>query len=192
MPKPRYPDVEEWLLSLRPGDQVYTRRDRIGWYRFVNATVNPNWINLAEHSLGYHTDFQGAPLLHAYRVTTGREPIRVRPPSRPPTLLRQKPLPIVRVPAPPLRPLRVQAAAVYRCFDSANRLLYVGYSADPPARLRTHSKSATWWPLVDYRTLEWFPTTAEAAHAEHQAILIECPIYNKAGQTQRYASPIRR
>lgn len=80
-------------------------------------------------------------------------------------------------------------AAVYRCYTEWDRLLYVGCSVNPQARLFKHRYGAVWWPRVGRTTVEWFPTLAIAADAEKQAILTECPVYNSQGVTTRYIYP---
>lgn len=68
--------------------------------------------------------------------------------------------------------------AVYRMFDEAGRLLYVGISG----RARRFDDHAVkrWFPLVSLITLEWHATHAAAALAEKRAIATEKPRYNIA------------
>lgn len=70
---------------------------------------------------------------------------------------------------------------LYRLFDAAGDLLYVGISTRPMQRVREHSKGQTWWTEVASQTFEHFPTRPEAATAELAAIRTENPRYNVAG-----------
>lgn len=70
--------------------------------------------------------------------------------------------------------------AVYRLFDHAGRLLYIGMSGRAGRRFDEHAMK-NWWPLVSMITLEWHDTAAAAALAERQAIAAERPRYNVVG-----------
>lgn len=84
---------------------------------------------------------------------------------------------------------------VYRIYDGEGRLLYVGCSKDPAARLRAHcgrSKNPTpWWRLVDRWTLEEFESHEDALAAEARAIVAERPLFN-LDLTDRAKLPGRR
>lgn len=67
---------------------------------------------------------------------------------------------------------------VYRCYSSAGRLLYVGYSADVPERLRQHRRSSPWFAEVDRIAVKVYRTSAEALAAELEAIRTEWPLHN--------------
>lgn len=66
---------------------------------------------------------------------------------------------------------------LYRYFDAAGRLLYVGISADPLVRMEAH-KGGRWWRSIRSATFEWFDTRREAMEAEKVAIKAEGPIHN--------------
>ncbi|MFE9391643.1 GIY-YIG nuclease family protein [Streptomyces sp. NPDC006784] len=68
--------------------------------------------------------------------------------------------------------------ALYRLFDRAGRLLYVGVAFDPAARWQSHARDKAWWDDVVERRIEWHPTRTEALTAEVQAIKHESPAYN--------------
>jgi predicted GIY-YIG superfamily endonuclease len=78
--------------------------------------------------------------------------------------------------------------ALYRMFDPAGRLLYVGVTGDLARRLGSHVEKR-WFPLVTTISLEWFPTRAAAALAEHRAIQAERPRLNVAGKNGRPYQP---
>ena len=69
--------------------------------------------------------------------------------------------------------------AVYRLFDEAGTLLYIGCSARPTRRREKHRKKS-WWPEVapERTTLEWFANWSLATLAEYYAIAQDEPKYN--------------
>lgn len=71
--------------------------------------------------------------------------------------------------------------AVYRFFDEADRLLYVGMTGNIRLRWAGHAADKPWWPDVARQTTTWFDTRAEAAAAEAEAIKSEGPAYNIQG-----------
>lgn len=66
---------------------------------------------------------------------------------------------------------------VYRMYDVAGRLLYVGASTNPAQRIRAHH-GKEWWPEVSQTTLESFPTIEQALWAERVVIRAEHPTHN--------------
>lgn len=80
--------------------------------------------------------------------------------------------------------------AVYRFYDQAMALLYVGETNDVDRRWAQHRRARPWWPEVvedpDHMHVEWyFGATAREAEtkakaAESKAIRTEKPRYNKA------------
>jgi len=71
--------------------------------------------------------------------------------------------------------------AVYRMFDRAFRLLYVGKTSNAGQRFGDHS-AKRWFPQVQMITLQWFESEDLAAVEERRAIAAECPLYNVAGK----------
>lgn len=69
--------------------------------------------------------------------------------------------------------------AVYRIYDSAGVLLYVGMG-DGRARIKSHLKSKPWRHDIDSTktAVEWFDTRAEASAVETAAIRAERPRHN--------------
>ncbi|MFG2780799.1 GIY-YIG nuclease family protein [Streptomyces prunicolor] len=78
-------------------------------------------------------------------------------------------------------------AAVYRLYDSAGALLYIGSSYNPERRYRDHYPKP-WWPLVARREEEWHPSKEAAYMVEMAAIAAEAPVHNEMG-TPRYVPP---
>lgn len=71
------------------------------------------------------------------------------------------------------------SAYLYRHFDAAGRLLYVGIANHPKRRLVAHgSAKAPWHSSVSSSTYERFPNRAKAAEAEQLAIKEESPLWN--------------
>lgn len=88
--------------------------------------------------------------------------------------------------------------ALYRHFDVAGRLLYVGISLSAVHRLTQHRTGSPWFNEIAKITIEWFASRTAALDAELVAIRTEHPAWNKAGQvagvaplvaTQPAASP---
>lgn len=82
-------------------------------------------------------------------------------------------------PAPP-PPERRPTTALYRHFDSAGRLLYVGVSLMALYRTIQHRKGAPWFADVATITIKQFPTRKAALAAEQRAIRNERPLHNQA------------
>ena len=68
--------------------------------------------------------------------------------------------------------------ALYRLFDNAERLLYVGITNNTELRWSQHARDKPWWPDVTRKTVEWLPTRGEAVLAEAKAITEENPRWN--------------
>lgn len=81
----------------------------------------------------------------------------------------------------PADPYGPESVAVYRLYDFAGVLLYVGISDNPKRRFAQHADDKGWWYLVVRWTVEWFETRDAAVAAEARAIREECPAYNLAG-----------
>jgi prophage regulatory protein len=70
--------------------------------------------------------------------------------------------------------------ALYRFFDDADNLLYVGISDKPAARRESHTRTE-WWPAVHRSTVEWVAGRDEALRLEAHAIRDEKPLHNIQG-----------
>lgn len=68
--------------------------------------------------------------------------------------------------------------ALYRFYGENDALLYVGITDHLGTRWHNHARKKPWWPEVRRQTAEWYPTRAEAAEAEIQAIRTEHPRHN--------------
>lgn len=78
---------------------------------------------------------------------------------------------------------------LYRLFNSAGELLYIGITQDLNARFSWHAGHSPWWPEVaDCRT-EFLPSRAELQAAELKAIDVERPRYNKLGMPKPDPQP---
>jgi hypothetical protein len=78
------------------------------------------------------------------------------------------------------------AGAVYRVFDRAGVLLYVGSTADFGKRWQAHARKASWREHAKTMTVAWYGSLEEARQAEVTAIAVECPLYNIAGVPAEY------
>ncbi|GAA0454020.1 GntR family transcriptional regulator [Streptomyces sp. NPDC046215] len=72
-----------------------------------------------------------------------------------------------------------ERTALYRLYDADERLLYVGITSNPKARMAHHATSKPWWSTVITRETEWFDTREAATAAEVSAILAEKPVHNR-------------
>jgi predicted GIY-YIG superfamily endonuclease len=86
-----------------------------------------------------------------------------------------------------------EPTALYRFYDGAGALLYVGISRNPAARWAQHATEKTWWPRVARKTVEMYGSRREAEIAEGKAIRSESPLHNIAmGRTDPEARPVRK
>lgn len=71
--------------------------------------------------------------------------------------------------------------ALYRFYDAAGELLYIGISNDPDARWKSHRYGIAKWPtLVASRKDEWYDSRWAAEEAEVAAIKAERPLFNSS------------
>jgi len=70
---------------------------------------------------------------------------------------------------------------LYRMYDDAGTLLYVGISGTTATRLSQHRAGKDWWHRVSFIRCEHFATRSDAAKAELRAIAAEQPEFNKTG-----------
>lgn len=68
--------------------------------------------------------------------------------------------------------------ALYRFYDAAGVLLYVGITADPGVRFKQHRGDKAWWTEVVNIRIEKLPTKAAVLAAERTAIREERPLWN--------------
>jgi predicted GIY-YIG superfamily endonuclease len=85
-----------------------------------------------------------------------------------------------------------EPTAVYRLYDSADRLLYVGISRNLIARWAQHAADKPWWPQVTRKTVVMYGCRKEAELAEGKAIRSESPLYNLAMGRTEEPRPVRK
>lgn len=68
---------------------------------------------------------------------------------------------------------------LYRAYDSAGRLLYVGISLCALTRLTNHRTQSEWFAEVRRLEIEPFSSRKLAEEAEREAVQAESPIFNK-------------
>lgn len=85
-----------------------------------------------------------------------------------------------RIVAPAARPGKT---ALYRFFDEADQLLYVGITGNPEKRWADHRRFAAtaWWPIAARVLVDWYDTREEAATTELRIIRTKAPLYNAGG-----------
>jgi hypothetical protein len=72
----------------------------------------------------------------------------------------------------------VAKCALYRHFDAAGNLLYVGIAYNPFRRTGNHSFNADWYQSVCRIEIEWHATREKALWLEELAIARENPRHN--------------
>lgn len=76
---------------------------------------------------------------------------------------------------------------LYRHFDKAGKLLYVGISLSTSVRLLQHRNNSQWFNEIATITIEKFEDRKSAAKAEKEAIRSEAPRYNITYRLNREA-----
>lgn len=71
-----------------------------------------------------------------------------------------------------------QKTDVYRLYDAADRLLYVGVAVNGYARLETHRREKSWWPDVQRVVMTQYRDRWTALYIEACAIRDENPRHN--------------
>lgn len=69
-------------------------------------------------------------------------------------------------------------AYVYRCFNKAGQLLYVGFTSNLSRRMSQHKAGSIWFHIVAKTDIAEFSTREEALAEERRAIYSERPLCN--------------
>jgi predicted GIY-YIG superfamily endonuclease len=77
-------------------------------------------------------------------------------------------------------PLTNRSHVLYRMYDSARQLLYVGITFDPRTRWKAHGEDKAWWTDVSSIDVQHFTSRTAADRAERRAIRSDRPLYNVA------------
>lgn len=81
---------------------------------------------------------------------------------------------------------------LYRAFDRGGRLLYLGRTNNPRARMNQHRLGSAWWALMESVTVQLVEHD-EILGAERAAIRAEGPLFNRdSGEGQRAFHARRR
>ena len=72
----------------------------------------------------------------------------------------------------------VKTHTLYRFYDAAGRLLYVGITANPITRFKQHRREKPWWLDVAEIKMQQFASRPDLENAERQAIRDERPLWN--------------
>lgn len=67
---------------------------------------------------------------------------------------------------------------VYEAIDSAGRILYIGRSKTVSTRLRTHQRSAPWWPDAARFLVTLMPCYPQSKYHERVRIAAAQPLFN--------------
>lgn len=70
---------------------------------------------------------------------------------------------------------------LYRMYDEAGALLYIGITQQQAGRFHQHSRDKSWWDEVTQIRVQHYPDRAAVEAAEMAAIAAECPRYNIVG-----------
>lgn len=82
--------------------------------------------------------------------------------------------------------MREPEMRIYRCFDSAGQLLYIGCTSKPViVRCASHAQAKEWWPDVATITEQVVIGWQAGLNAERAAIQVELPLHNKANNPRR-------
>lgn len=73
---------------------------------------------------------------------------------------------------------RPQPTSVYRYYDEADRLIYVGITVRGIRRQTEHNGHANWWQFVARQDVEHLASRGEARHLEEQLIRQHRPPFN--------------
>jgi hypothetical protein len=76
--------------------------------------------------------------------------------------------------------------AVYRPYDFADTLLYVGVTKNFGLRWQRQAELRSWWPQVTRMTVFFYDDEAAAVQAEQDAIDHEHPVHNVATTNRNY------
>lgn len=79
--------------------------------------------------------------------------------------------------------------ALYRFYDAADQLLYVGITNNPGHRWKKHASDKPWWSDVTRAELEHHPNRDAALAAERAAIVQEHPLHNVIHNRRPHATP---
>lgn len=85
----------------------------------------------------------------------------------------------------PFRSNDIGPAYVYRVYDPAGTLIYVGCTTDLETRIRTHATGTWWAPQAARVKARVYPTVREARAVESEAIRDEKPRWNMMGRGPR-------
>ncbi|WP_080128042.1 MULTISPECIES: GIY-YIG nuclease family protein [unclassified Actinoplanes] len=89
----------------------------------------------------------------------------------------------LRLPVVPPRPTGwLDPCCIYRFYNDAGVLLYVGITGSPSVRFESHRANSAWWGQADLtRTLVYWRETKGHAEAEEiAAIIVKRPVFNIA------------
>ncbi|MCU0801588.1 MAG: GIY-YIG nuclease family protein [Rhodobacteraceae bacterium] len=75
--------------------------------------------------------------------------------------------------------------ALYRHYDKAGNLLYVGITSRVEKRTKAHIEGSSWALDIATIEIEWIDSRKAAEHREKSAIKVAKPAFNKVHATER-------
>jgi predicted GIY-YIG superfamily endonuclease len=78
--------------------------------------------------------------------------------------------------------LNARRTAVYRLYDRAGALLYVGITTNPQTRFRDHENEKFWWHLVAREEVRWYSSRPEAEDVEGEALTRDHPRFDSTAR----------
>lgn len=149
-----------------PGVSSYADRHGKTRWRYQRNGIR---VELGIYSPG------SAEFMRRYELATaGKRPV--------PRQIARKPVVITQPPVVEGAPGR--RTALYRYFDAANTLLYVGISKRAAVRIAMHS-GTEWDRLAARVEISWYSSPGDARRAERVAIKRERPVFNRADNDAR-------
>lgn len=80
---------------------------------------------------------------------------------------------------------REMPSTLYKMFDDAGRLVYVGITSQDFTRIREHARLRSWWGSITRIELEHHASFLAASERERELVKSEHPLYNKQMQAPK-------
>lgn len=146
----------------------------------VKTLLAPEWVyfNPSEHADLVRPHRRTVWTPEGLRTVTGSSPAPSVEPSAPNDELAELLIKAAELRASPPS----VTTALYRYYDTEDRLLYVGITDNLIVRTLDHVQGSSWAEFATRATIERHPTRKEAEDAERAAIKAERPLFNSQHQ----------